>query len=249
MVKKSLLELVQSILNDIDGDEVNSIQDTTLSMQVAYTIKSCFEELITNRNWPHQKRIMKLESSNNTQLPNYLRIPEDVKELIQFKYNRANLVNTKIQYQDVKFIYPDEFLDMIYTRDSSNENIDTITDPNGVSLLIYNNKAPDYWTTFNDVDIVCDSYDKTVDTTLQSSKTQITAYKQLSFEIDDDFIPDIPAEAFALLENESKSVCFLNYKQMANQKAEQKAARQQRWLARKAWKAHGGIRYENYGRK
>jgi len=36
---------------------------------------------------------------------------------------------------------------------------------------------------------------------------------------------------------------------MANQKAEQKAGRQQRWLSRKAWRAKGGILYENYGRK
>ena len=35
---------------------------------------------------------------------------------------------------------------------------------------------------------------------------------------------------------------------MANQKAEQKAARQQRWLSRKAWRIEGGIEYENYGR-
>jgi hypothetical protein len=65
----------------------------------------------------------------------------------------------------------------------------------------------------------------------------------------DDAIPDLPEEAFAALEEEAKSTAFVAIKQMANQKAEQKAARQNRWLSRKAWRAHGGIQYENYGRK
>ena len=36
---------------------------------------------------------------------------------------------------------------------------------------------------------------------------------------------------------------------MVNEKAEQKATRQNRWLARKAWRAHGGVRYDDYGRR
>ena len=36
---------------------------------------------------------------------------------------------------------------------------------------------------------------------------------------------------------------------MANPKAESEFTRQNRWLARKAWKLKGGIKYEDYGRK
>jgi hypothetical protein len=65
----------------------------------------------------------------------------------------------------------------------------------------------------------------------------------------DNAVPNLPEEAFPALVEEAKSTAFLALKQTANQKAEQKASRQQRWLSRKAWSAHGGIRYDDYGRK
>lgn len=249
MAKKSLLKIVQDILNDLDSDEVNSINDTVESMQVAQIVQSCYEELSTNRNWPHQKRIMQLEASGTLSRPNYLKIPPEVKELLQFKYEKSKVDEDKLQYLDVKFLYPDEFLQLTCSRDSSADNVQTVLDTSGVSLLIFNDKAPEYWTTFDDEWLVCDSYDLEVDSTLQKSKTQIVCYKELDFSLVDDFIPEMPSEAFPLLVEEAKSTAFLVLKQMANQKAEQKAGRQQRWLSRKAWKAHGGIRYENYGRK
>jgi len=249
MAKKTLLKIVQDILNDLDSDEVNSINDTVESMQIAQIVQSCYEELSTNRNWPHQKRVMQLDASGTLSRPNYLKIPSEVKELLQFKYEKSKVDETKLQYLDVKFIYPDEFLQLTYARDSSADNVQTVLDNSGVSLLIYNDKAPEYWTTFDDEWIVCDAYDLEVDSTLKKSKTQIVCYKELDFSLTDDFIPEMPSEAFPLLVEEAKSTAFLVLKQMANQKAEQKAGRQQRWLSRKAWKAHGGIRYESYGRK
>lgn len=62
-------------------------------------------------------------------------------------------------------------------------------------------------------------------------------------------VPDLPSEAFSLLFEEALSVCSINYKQMKNEKAEQKSQRQNRWLSRKAWKAKGGLSYDDYGRK
>jgi len=249
MGKRTLLEIVQEVLNDLDSDEVNSINDTVEALQIANMVRSCYEELSTNRNWPHQKRLMQLDASNSLAKPNYLKLPEAIKELILFKYEKAKIGDNKLKYEDVKFLYPDEFLSLVQSRDSSKTNVEIITDFEGTQLLILNDKAPEYWTTFDDVWIVCDSYSRDISDTLLKSKTQIICYKQLEFSLIDDFIPDIPSEAFSLLIEEVKSTAFLNLKQMANPKAEQKAARQQRWLSRKAWKAHGGIRYEFYGRK
>lgn len=241
--------MVQDILNDLDSDEVNSINDTVEATQVATILRSCYDELSTNRNWPHQKRVMQLDASDDLTKPNYLKIPDIVKELILFKYEKSKVNELKLKYEDVKYLYPDEFLNLVQSRDSTKDNVETIVDFADTQLLIVNDKAPEFWTSFDDVWIVCDSYDKAKSDTLLKSKTQVVCYTQSDFTIDDDFIPDMPAEAFPLLIEEAKSVSFLNLKQMANSKAEQKAARQQRWLSRKAWKAKGGIRYESYGRK
>lgn len=249
MAKKTLLYLVQQVLNDLDSDYVNSIDDSEEAQQVASIIQSCYEELIANRNWPHLKKLLQLEASGSTSKPNYMRIPENVKELVQIRYDAKKLGDTKLKYVDIKYLHPDEFLKKIGNRNSDLPTITLVTDFSGIPLQVVNNKAPEYWTSFDDEYVVFDSFDLAVDTTLKKSKVQTICYVEPDWEMTDDFIPDLPAEAFALLEAESKSTASLVIKQMANQKQEQKAGRQQRWLARKAWKAKGGVRFEDYGRK
>lgn len=248
-MKKTLLEITQDILNDLDSDAVNSIDDTVESGQVAQIIRSCYEELISNRNWPHLKKLVQLEASGVLSRPSYLKLPEGSKEMISFKYNKQKDNETKIQYVDVTYKYPDEFLTLVNSRNTNLDTVQTVVDSSGVSLAIINNKAPEFWTTFDDKYIVCDSYDSVVDSTLKKAKTQAMIYIEPVWHHVDSFIPDLPSEAFSALIEESKSTAFIVLKQMANQKSEQKAGRQQRWLARKAWQAQGGIRYPNYGRK
>jgi hypothetical protein len=249
MAKKTLLQMTQDILNDLDSDEANSINDTVEATQVAQIIRTCYEEMMSNRNWPMQKKIIQLEASGNLNHPNYLTFPEGIKELVSFKYNVIKDGETRVQYKDVKWLYPDEFLKKIDARNSDNTNIQQVQDDSGIILLIQNDKAPEWWTTFDDAWIICDSYDVAVDDTLKKSKTQAIVYKETTWTHTDSFIPDMPEEAFSALIEEAKSTAFIVLKQMANQKAEQKATRQQRWLSRKAWKAHGGVRYPDYGRK
>lgn len=248
-MKKTLLEMTQDILNDMDSDEVNSISDTVEAQQVANIIKTCYNEMISNRNWPHLKKLVQLDSLADITKPNYLRIPNGMKELVFFNYDVQVEGDTRSVMADVKYKEPEAFLRYLAGRNGTFDNVVEITDFSGSKLLIQNNKAPQYWTSFDDTYIVTDSYDNEVDDTLKASKTQCMAYIEPSWEHTDDTIPNLPEEAFAALEEEAKSTAFVAIKQMANQKAEQKAARQNRWLSRKAWRAHGGIQYENYGRK
>lgn len=248
-MKRTLLDMVREILSDMDSDEVNSIDDTIEAQQVASTIRSCYNEMISNRNWPHLQKLIQLEHSGNPLLPTHLQIPENMKELVFFKYEKSKPDQDKIVYQDVKYKYPDDFLRYVMARNSDADNVVTVTEISGTPLLILDNVAPSYWTSFDDRYIVCDSYNKELDDTLKKSKTQALAYLDPEFIAEDDFVPDLPSEAFSALIEEAKSTCFLNLKQMANQKAEQKAVRQQRWLSRKAWRTNGGVRYYSYGRK
>jgi hypothetical protein len=249
MAKMTLLEIVQEILNDMDSDEVNSIDDTIESQQVANVVKSCYRELIDNRDWPHLRKIITLNPSLDVGKPTHLRIPDNMKELILFKYNKATKSNPSLQMEDVKYLYPDEFLRYQASRKQGSENVLTVTDYSGTNLLILTNRAPSYWTSFDDSHMVCDSYQVDMESTLMASKTQCLAYMDPVWVHRDNAVPDLPSEAFSALTEEAKSTAFLVLKQMSNQKAEQKATRQQRWLSRKAWRTHGGVRYENYGRR
>ena len=248
-MRRTLLEMVQEILNDMSSDEVNSVDDTVESQQVANIIKSCYLEMMSNRDWPHMKRFTVLDSVIDVNRPTHLKLPEDVKELIFLNYDITKSTDTRINYRELKYKYPDEFIRYTMTRNSSDANTVRIVDTSGAVYFILNNIAPTYWTSFDDQYIVCDAYDNLVDTTLQSSKTQMYCVKSPTWEGLDDSVPDLPAEAFSALIEEAKSTSFLVLKQSANQKAEQKVRRQQQWLSRKAWQAHGGVRYQNWGRR
>lgn len=247
-MKMTLLEIVQDILNDLDSDEVNSISDTIESEQVAQIVKTCYYEMIGNRNWPHLKKLFQMEHAGSLTKPNYLRIPEDIKELEFIRYEYAT-VSGKVEFKDLKFEYPDVFLRKTSSRDSSSDNISTVIDYSGSKLLIVNDKPPSFWTTFDDTYIVTDAYDKNEDDTLKKSKTQCMGYFTPAWVHADTAVPNLPVEAFPALLAEAKSTAFIAVKQMTNQKAEQKANRQQKWLSRKAWQLEGGVRYPDYGRK
>ena len=252
-MKLTLLEIVQNILSDMDSDNVNSIDDTVESQQVALIVKDCFMNLTSNRNWHDQQTLFQLKSLADVTRPNYMAAPEGLKELITFRYNckkrKGQEEQLRDEWREVKYMEPDKFLRYTSHRNSTDEHVVTIQDFSGSYLLIRNDKHPTFWTTFDDEYIVCDSWDGELDDTLHADKTQCMGYIFKKFEMDNDYYPDIPEEAYPALVQAAKSQAFLVLKQMENPKAEAEAQRQQSWLARKNWKLHGVIKYPDYGRR
>lgn len=246
----TLLRIVQDVLSDMSSDEVNSVSDTSEALQVANIVRATYRAMLSNRNWPHTRRTLRLTSYGGSSYPTHMVLPSNVKEVISLNYNKVKLGETKLNYKPVYWKEPEEFLRYTNYRNNDNSNVDIITDPSGVQLLIINDKAPEYYTSFNDVDIVMDSYDSDVETNLQQSKTQLLCYINLDdLEIDDDAIPDLPQEAFMALVEEVKSRASIKIGDEPDIKSEEEARRQQRWNARKSWRVSGGIRFPNYGRK
>lgn len=248
MSKPTLLAIVQEILSDMDSDVINSIDDTDEAGQVAQIVKSTYDAMISNRNWAHTKRILKVDVYSDNTKPTHLLVQDEIKEMISIFYDKKKLGETRLQYLEVDWLEPDDFLRFTNKRNNDDTNTMVVTDPSGVKLLIQNDKAPTYYTSFDDKTIVFDSYDSTVDNTIQTSKTQARAYVIPEFLISDDTIPDLPREAFSALIEEAKSKAMFKLKQMSDSKAEQESVRQQKWLSRKNWTVNGGIRFPNYGR-
>lgn len=248
-MKYTLLEIVQEILSDLDSDEVNSIDDTVEAQQVASIVRSTYLAMMSNRNWPHQKQSIQILSSGDPALPTHMKLQEDIKEMCFLNYNSAKENQTKKVYRRMRWLEPEEFLRRANGLNSDNDNVDIIQDTTGVEILIRNDIAPTVYTSFDDEHIVFDAYDSVVDTTLQESKVQAQAYVMPTWEIVDNFIPDLPDEAFTALVEEAKSKASFKLNQFLDEKAEQEAGRQQRWLSRKAWRVEGGIQFERFGRR
>lgn len=248
--KMSLLEIVIDILNDLDSDEVNSIDDTGEAVQVAQIVKSTYISMMTNKNWPHTKRLIQITPSGDNALPTHMSLQEEIKELCFINYDCAKSTDgARRLYKEIKYVEPDDFLRMSNSRDNTQLVVSTIVDPSSLTPLnIRNDQAPTYFTSFDDTILIFDSYDSSVDDTLQKSKVQVYAYVVPEFLIQDDFVPDLPVHAFTKLLEEAKSRAAVKIRQVADQKAEQESRRQGAWLSRRDFRVAGGIRYPNYGR-
>lgn len=247
-MKFTLIELVQDIMSDMDSDLVNSIDDTPESQQVAQIVKTTFYDIVSVGDWPHLKQLSQLNSAT-TAKPTHCKLPTRVKKLLDVRYDIQDVDDTRKKYRTLDYMHPDEFLDMIFTRKIDESNVQSVVDDSGVTLPIINDKAPQYWTTFDDEYVVFDSFDSGVDTFLQNSKTAIRIEREPTWTHDDTFIPDLPSETFTYLLAESKSRAFLALGQEPNEKAEQQSIRARRWNSFESRKAVGGVRYPNFGRR
>ena len=248
-MKYTLLEIVADIINDMDGDFISSINDTDEAVQVAQIVKTTYQAIMSNRNWPHTARVLNITPYADSALPTHARYEDDVKEIISVYYDVRQATDDRLNYRQIKYLDPDDFLRNLNRRNSTDVNSVVVLDPSGVKLIISTNKAPEYYTSFDDTTVVFDSYDSAIDSTIQGSKTQIRAYVIPPFEITDTFVPDLPDEAVILLIEESKSKAMFKLKQTQDIKAEQEAGRQNRWLSRKSWRAHEKDIYpHSYGR-
>lgn len=248
MSKRTLLDMVQEILNDLDSDEVESIDDTTESEQVVSILKSTYYAMMSSRDWPHLRRSIQITGLGNTSRPTHMKLQDGIKELCFINYNKVKNGETRKRYEEIEYLQPDHFLHKTNQRNNDDSDTVAVTDTGGIEILIKNDAPPQYYTSFDDKYLVFDSYDSAVESTLQESKIQAMAYVMPEWNSSDTFIPDLPENAFTALVEEAKSRASFRLKQVADQKAEQEAGRQSRWLARKARRVAGGIQYPSYGR-
>lgn len=253
--------MTQIILSSLDSDEVSSINDTTEALQVANIIKTTYNDIMSRANLPEHYIIAQLNDSGNASWPTLMRRPTDVEELLWIKYNKrtSNASGTDEEFEDVKYLPFDVFTQRMNQLNESDTNVISysFTDLTASDTFVikgYNDKAPDYWTTWDDYYYLFDSYNDDVDTTLQKSKTQCYVLKKPSFTLSDNFTPDMDGLQFSLLLNEAKSTAFFELKQMQHQKAEKNARRA--WITmertKNASRPKSAYYYDdlpNYGRK
>lgn len=249
MAKYTLLSMVQDILVYLNSDPVNSINDTPEALQVAQIVKTTYNNLISNRNWPQEKRTFALDNVSDTARPTYLQLPTDVKELTALFYDQKRDATARKQLIEIDYRSPEEFLHRANSLNEEKANVDLVVDFGGATFSIRNDIPPTIWTSFDDEYIVFDSYDSTVESTVQNSNCQSTGYLEKAFTFSDAFVPELPTEAFASLLAEAKASAFSVLRQELNERVEREAQRQRTWLSRKAWTAAGGVKYPNFGRK
>lgn len=215
--------MVQVILSSMDSDEVNSINDTTEANQVAVVVRTAFFDLIERLGVTEHKDLFQLNASGAGTKPTLMTRPSEVNSLEWIKYNKVADGDTDPKYELVHYLDPETFIDKMHGLLVSDDNVGSFTHAFGsdnITILYVNDKAPDYWTSWDDYTLIFDSYDASVDSTLQKSKTVAYGMKNVPFTLTDDFTPDLDDAQFAMLLNEAKALAWAELKQTMHGKAE-----------------------------
>lgn len=197
----------------MDSDEVNSISDTIESAQVAEIVRETYDDLVSTLTIPEREALIHLEALSDVTRPNFLRIPDNLKNIVWLRYAGAV----------VDYLTPEQFIDYVIKNPGDATVSDPITD---VEYTVANDKNPIFYTCFDDTYLVFSSFNQDVESTLQESNSLAYGSISTSFLLEDDFICDLDENLFPLLLAEAKNACFTNLKQVSNANEERRARRQ-----------------------
>lgn len=216
---RTLLEAVKTTMNAMGSDPVSSIflsnGGTEESEEIAVFARDLYDFIQTRYDWPYSKKLIQLDPLSDSAKPNYLRIPVGVQDVEFIKYKE----------NDIKYLHPEQFLGIINQRNtiikdnagiesnSYDSNVVEILSYEGVTLYIRNNKNPQYYTSFDGVNLVFDSWDSVNETTLENDNS--SAYVTLKKEIiiADSTIIDLPEHLLPLFQAELNREAMLRIKQ------------------------------------
>lgn len=227
-MKYTLLELTQSVLSSISGDEVNSISDTAESRQVAEIIRQTYFNISARAHLPEHNKPKRLTASGDTDLPTMMTRPDDVARIEWIKYNKAETGDPDPDFQYVTILPFQQFMDMLQTFNPDETNIGSMT-IDGNAYLYRNDKMPDYCAILQDGTVIFDSFNLDEESTLQSSNTFCECEIIPDFDLVDAFTPELDDQQFPLLLNEAKAVASIELRQQPNQAASMESRRQ--WVS------------------
>lgn len=209
MAKDTILDIVQDILADADGDEVNSISDTIESDQAARIVRSEFNMIVDEFDLKTQETLTQLQATSSA-TPAQMTRPEGFHSMEWIKYDRRVLVTDDPDFQRVNYLAPRKFLDLTDRRTISDAEVETMALGNSGHLLqIRNDQAPQWWTILEGYDdIIFDGYDKALETNLQTSKSLVRGVQRPTLTLADTTVPDLPQNLMVLLRNRVRAFYF-----------------------------------------
>ena len=195
-MQRTLLQVVQKYLDRTSGFYVNSIFETDEAIQVASLAEDTYYEMIQEfPNLLFTQKERTLDSIGDATKPNYLLIPKNVQKIQESKlyYNVAKTdTDVTLSYNELQYMTPLEFINLTSSRTNGTANTEIITGFNNEKTVVITNKFPQYYTSFDDVYVVFDSYNNTYDSTMQAGKSKVVSTEEAVFLQQDDFVIPIP---------------------------------------------------------
>ncbi len=240
-MKTTLLQIVRSILSDMDSEDVTSITDTVEAQQIASVVEDTYFNIIAARDIPEHRRLLSLVALGDTAKPTHFKYPTDTKKIIRLEYNVGTVANK--DFKELKYVDPLVFLDRM-----SEDDVLVETFEGNVDIYVANDRDPSYYTSFDDEYVIVDAYDVAEETSLQAAKTRAWGSVYPTFSQTDSFEPDLDNTLMPLLLAEAKSTCFSLFKGGSDPKVEQSARRLKSYVQNDMYKTKQANKRPYYGR-
>ena len=212
MAKPTLLDFVQDILSDADGDDVNSITDTVESDQCARLIRDVFDQVIDQQDSHLHKTIIQLTATSSS-TPNVMTRPEGFYNIEWVRYDTKSSASADQSYTTIPYKTPEEFIRITSLRTLSDSTVTGVTLDSGHIMLTRNDVAPTYYTFMEDYDsIIFDAYDSALETNLQTAKSLAFGMLKPSLVLSNSSIIDLPKHLSVLIKREARAMYFDLYK-------------------------------------
>lgn len=227
MAKQTLLEMTQEILESMESDIVDSILDTSESSAVASMIRRTYWDLFGVLDLPENYTLFQLVQTSSV-TPTIMTVPENCMKLEWLRYDVVADLDSDPKWQDLPRLPLREFMTRSQSLSQSADSVGHYSytfDDDPVVLQYVNTRAPQWYTSPDDLTVVLDAINIDVETFAHANKTLAYGLRDSSFTVADDFVPDLDSRQFSLLFNESKALAFAELKQTQNATAEQRSRR------------------------
>lgn len=225
--KMTLLELTQAVLDKMDSDEVNSINDTVESSQVAGEIRDTYRSITAGFEDRQREGLESLEGLSDSEYPNQMKIPENVIQVLELWYDSCD-DEGNYRRCEPEWMEPYEYVSHVkrLRRDCDQVQVSTVKGAGNACLPFWTDRDPEYYTSFDNKHLVFDGVNQEIDNTLQASKSTIWSVLSEPFLMEDDFVPPLRVDEFPLLLNEAIDSSYVHFKGVSNGKAAQRSREQ-----------------------
>jgi len=212
-MSRTLLYTVQRVLEKLNLDVVDSINDTQDAILIAREAEDTFFDLVSRNEWPERYDLLEVESYSDVNLPTALRLPKNVLRIESLRYDISDPleVDTPKVIQNLTQVTTEEFLERTYSR---NTELDNVVEANykDIPLFLLNDHYPQYFTTFDNEILILDSWDSSVESTLQGSKTVANGSKTEIWLHEDEYVVPVNTVVYPLYLSEltAASSVYLN---------------------------------------
>lgn len=246
-MNRTLLYTVQRVLEKLDLDEVNSINDSQDAILIAREAEDTFYDLVNRNEWPERYDLIKVESVGDVNNPTALRLPDNVLNVQTIRYDVTESGEADTIYKELTPLSPEDFLDKIYSRNSSDTDI-TVATYKGIDLYVYNDRAPEYFAVFDNEYLVLDSWDSAVETTVQGAKSVVRASSIPTFQVTDAYVIPFDVVTYPLYLAELTAAASFALNGTADPENERRRNRAMSRLRRSSYRTGVESTKNNFGR-